>query len=154
MYKYFIGSLVLFLVVLGIDQGTKLWIDVHFTYGESFQVLSIFNLTYVRNQGAAWGMFVGAQLWLALFGFIAITLCIVFWKKLFGEHPKMFFPGALLLSGIVGNMIDRLRLNYVIDFLDFHWGAHHFPVFNIADCAICISVFLILLMQEKKNKKR
>ncbi len=153
MRKAIIWAGLLFLAVLALDQGTKLWIDAHFAYGESIKVLPIFNLTYVRNEGAAWGMFAGAQLWLALFGLLAIGLCAYFWKALFGSHPRMYFAGALLFSGVIGNIIDRLRLNYVIDFLDFHWGPHHFPVFNIADCAICISVFLILILQEKKKKE-
>ncbi len=154
MGKFLFWAGVIFLVVLGIDQGTKLWVDANFVYGESVEVLPVFNLTYVRNQGAAWGMFAGAQLWLAAFGVLSILLCALFWKKLFGPQPKMLLLGALLLSGIVGNIIDRLRLNYVIDFFDFHLGEHHFPVFNIADSAICVSVFLIILVQWFEDRKK
>jgi signal peptidase II len=55
--------------------------------------------------------------------------------------------GGLMLGGIVGNLVDRLRLGYVVDFLDFYWGRHHFPAFNVADSAICTGVGLYILSQ-------
>ncbi len=154
MRKYLLLALSLFLGVLALDQVTKLIVVNRFFHGESIELLPFFNLTYVRNQGAAWGLFAGSQFWLALFGAVAIVTCCFFWKRLFGPHPKMLLPGAILISGITGNLIDRLRLNYVIDFLDFHWGPHHFPVFNVADIAICVSVFLIILLQWLDDRKQ
>ncbi len=156
MRKYLLLAAGILLGVLALDQATKCLVEAHFRHGESLPLLPFFNLTYVRNEGAAWGMFAGSQFWLALFGAVAILVCCFFWKKLFGPHPKMLLPGALLVSGIIGNLIDRVRLNYVIDFFDFHWGLHHFPVFNVADVAICVSVFLILLLQwldERKTRR-
>ena len=146
MRKYLIACAVA-LAVLALDQATKLWVVADFRPGESVDVLSVFALTYVRNQGAAWGMFQGAQLWLAGVGVLAVVLCFVFWRKIFGDHAWAAPVAGLLLGGIVGNLIDRVRLGYVIDFLDFHWGASHFPCFNIADSAICIGVFALIVLQ-------
>ena len=146
MRKYLIACAVA-LAVLALDQATKLWVVADFRPGESVDVLSVFALTYVRNQGAAWGMFQGAQLWLAGVGVLAVVLCFVFWRKIFGDHAWAAPVAGLLLGGIIGNLIDRVRLGYVIDFLDFHWGVSHFPCFNIADSAICIGVFALIVLQ-------
>ena len=137
MRKYLIASAVA-LAVLALDQLTKLWVVADFQPGESVDVLSVFALTYVRNQGAAWGMFQGAQLWLAGIGVLAVILCFVFWRKIFGDHAWAAPVAGLLLGGIIGNLIDRVRLGYVIDF---------FPCFNIADSAICIGVFALMVLQ-------
>lgn len=106
---------------------------------------NIFNLAYVENRGCAWGMFQG-QVWpLAVFGIVALFYLI--WKRrvIFGEGNLSRVAEPLLYAGIMGNVIDRLYRGYVIDMLDFHWGASHFPCFNFADTLICISVGLLIL---------
>ena len=145
--RRFLVALAVALAVLALDQGTKLWVLGAFAHGESVEVLPVFALTYVRNHGAAWGMFQGAQLWLAAFGVLAVAACLVFWRKIFGEHPLSAPIAGLLLGGVVGNLIDRVRLGYVVDFLDFHWGASHFPCFNVADSAICVAVAALIVLQ-------
>ena len=132
------------------DQAVKLWIEHAFALGEFKPLCSWLNIAYVRNQGAAWGMFQGAQLWLALFGVVAVVLCILFWKHLFGTGRLALLLGGMLTGGIVGNIIDRFRLGYVVDFIDVHWAQAHFPCFNVADSAICVAVFLLVLLQWKK----
>ena len=113
----------------------------------------LFSLAYVENRGCAWGMFQG-QVWpLAVFGLVALAFII--WKRrsifAFQTSKPSRLPnlGAvaepLLYAGIIGNVIDRLFRGYVIDMLDFHWGVHHFPCFNVADTLICVSVGLLLL---------
>ena len=134
-------------VVLVADQITKVLVERTFAWGESLPVWPFFSLTYVRNQGAAWGMFQGAHYFLAGFAVVAMIACVCFWRKLFGASRATLPVGGLLFAGIVGNLIDRVRLGYVVDFLDFHWGTSHFPCFNIADCAICLAVFLMILIQ-------
>lgn len=147
MRKYILAAVLIGLGILALDQVTKVVVERAFDFGETLPILPFFSLTYVRNQGAAWGMFQGAQYALAAFAAIAIVLCIFFWRKLFGASPWTYPLGGLLFAGIVGNLIDRVRLGYVVDFLDFHWGNAHFPCFNVADSAICVAVFLIILLQ-------
>ena len=118
------------------------------------------NLAYVENRGCAWGLFQG-QVWpLAAFGLVALALLV--WKRravfdfpAFPLSRARFFPSLFplllplaepfLYAGILGNVIDRIFRGYVIDMFDFHWGAHHYPCFNIADALICIAAGLMIL---------
>lgn len=146
MRRFFFAAAVA-LAVVALDQGTKLWVVGAFAPGETLPLVPFFSLTYVRNQGAAWGLFQGAHLWLAGFGAVAVALCCLFWRRIFGDHAWAAPLGGLLLGGIVGNLVDRVRLGYVVDFLDFHWGAAHFPCFNVADSAICVGVAALIALQ-------
>ncbi len=105
----------------------------------------VFNLTFVRNYGCAWGMFQGKVWPLAIFGIVALVFLI--WKRrsVFGANKMGAVAEVLLYAGIIGNLIDRIFRGYVIDMFDFHWGVHHFPCFNLADSFICISVGLLLI---------
>ena len=103
----------------------------------------LFNLAYVENRGCAWGMFQGHVWPLAVFGLAALAFLVWKWKAVFGA--KALWTPAILFAGIVGNVIDRLFRGYVIDMFDFHWGASHFPCFNVADSCICIAVGLMLV---------
>lgn len=153
MKRTLLIALAVTLVFLAIDQGSKLWVESLFAYGESVAVCPHFNLTYVRNHGCAWGMLQGAQYWLAGFAVAAVVLCLRFWRSVFGLGLRAAFLGGLLFSGIIGNCIDRLRLGYVVDFFDFYWGKSHFPCFNVADSAICVAVFLLILFPTPKPEK-
>lgn len=146
MRRFFFAAAIA-LAVVALDQGTKLWVVGAFAPGETLPLVPFFSLTYVRNQGAAWGLFQGAHLWLAGFGAVAVALCCLFWRRIFGDHAWAAPLGGLLLGGIVGNLVDRVRLGYVVDFLDFHWGAAHFPCFNVADSAICVGVAALIALQ-------
>jgi len=116
-------------------------------------VENLFQLAYVENRGCAWGLFQG-QVWpLAAFGLVALAFLV--WKR-----RSVFPPGAwgtlaeiLLYAGILGNLVDRLYLGYVIDMLDFHWGPHHFPCFNLADTFISVSAGLLILLSLLPQKK-
>jgi len=141
------------LIVLA-DQLTKYAVVTHLKPVASRVVLpGLFNLSYVENQGAAWGMLAGRQFFLIAFSLI--TLGFLIWKRrqlftpLWGSPLTM----SLLFGGVLGNLIDRVRLNYVVDFLDFHWGQAHFPSFNIADASICCGVFLFIVTQWHHDKK-
>jgi len=115
--------------------------------GSIVVIPNFFSLSYVENRGAAWGMLAGQQVFLIIFSFL--TLGFLVWKRknlfehLWGGPLTM----SLIFGGIIGNLIDRIRLNYVIDFLDFYWGQSHFPAFNIADASICCGVFLFIVTQ-------
>ena len=112
------------------------------------------SLAYVENRGCAWGMFQG-QVWpLGVFGVIALALLV--WKRRAVFAP----PGAsalvceiLLYSGILGNVIDRFARGFVIDMIDVHAAAHHFPCFNLADSFICIAVFMLILRSFAAERK-
>jgi len=119
------------------------------------QVLpGLFNLAYVENRGCAWGMFQGSVWPLATFA--AVVLAVLVWKRrsVFGEGRVALAAECLLYAGIVGNLIDRVFRGFVIDFLDFHWGASHFPCFNVADICITTSVGLLLLLSFRKEERK
>lgn len=147
-----LAALALFVGALALDQATKAWVGHAFAVGESVPVSPFFSLTYVRNQGAAWGMFQGAHYFLAAFGVLAVVGLGFFWRRLFGPSPRVLPVIGLLLAGIVGNVIDRVRLGYVVDFLHFHWSGWHFPCFNVADAAICLAVGSLFLLQWRGGK--
>lgn len=135
-------------LLIGADQFTK-WLAVaNLKPKGSVEIIAgFFNLSYVENPGAAWGIMAGKQS--LLIGFSIITLGIFIWRRetLFGHLRLSTLIQTLIFGGIVGNLIDRALHNYVIDFLDFHWRSHHFPAFNLADSAICCGVCLFMLLQ-------
>jgi signal peptidase II len=116
-------------------------------------VPNLFNLAYVENRGAAWGMFQGNVWPLAIFACVA--LAVLAWKR------KSIFPRGiagttaelLLYAGIIGNLVDRVARGCVVDMFDFHWGVHHFPCFNVADAFITVAAGLLILLGllEKKD---
>jgi signal peptidase II len=134
-----------FLIVLA-DQVTKYQICRRFYPGETIPVIpDLFNLAYVRNTGAAWGMLGGLNMWLAAFAVVMLVVMIVFRRSFLADILIHKLALGLMIGGIVGNLLDRLRLQYVVDFLDFHWSVHHFPAFNVADAAICVGAGLYIL---------
>lgn len=134
------------LVLTVADQISKTVVHLRFGLGESVPVVpGFFHLTYVRNTGAAWGMFSGFSGWLTVFSILALIVIVVFRRHWVGDSIRHRLAFAFILSGVIGNLIDRLRYGYVIDFFDFHFGRYGFPVFNVADSAICIGVGLFML---------
>ena len=145
--KVLLLSSFLFLFFLALDQGTKLLAITSMELHESIVVIpGWFNLTYVRNPGAAWSMLAGFP-WLLLgFGVAAAVLIVVFFRRWSEGIPERYLALALIESGIIGNSIDRLWHGSVIDFFHFHcYNYYHYPVFNVADCAICIGVGIFVL---------
>jgi signal peptidase II len=147
-------------VGLLLDQATKLYIDRTMQLYDSIPVVAnFFNITYVRNRGAAFS-FLSEASWRLPF-FIGITLVasiaiIVAFSKLRDDQKLAQISLAMIFSGAVGNLIDRVRLGEVIDFLDVHWYRHHWPAFNVADSLICVGVFLLaldMLLEDKRLKE-
>ena len=134
--------------ILALDQTTKLWVRGAFHPGESWSIVpAFFNLTYVRNTGAAWGMLGGLNGWLSVLSVVLLILLVVFRRTWLSDSLAHRIALGGLIGGILGNLADRARLGFVVDFLDFYiqrlnW---HFPAFNVADAAICVSVGLYLL---------
>ena len=142
-------------LVVVLDQLSKAWITSHFVFGESFTVLSVFNLVLAHNAGAAFSFLNdagGIQRW--LFSIIAVVASVWIIWLLRKHRAQLLFSMALsmILGGALGNLIDRLAYGYVVDFLSFHWGEHYFPAFNLADSAITCGAFLLILDSMMKDK--
>jgi signal peptidase II len=144
------------LLVIALDQASKLWIVRHFGYQESMTILSVFNLTLMHNTGAAFSFLSdagGMERW--LFAAIAVIASAFITRLLLKHATEMLFSFALslILGGALGNLIDRINYGYVIDFLLFHWNEHYFPAFNLADSAITCGAGLLIWQSilEKKH---
>jgi signal peptidase II len=135
-------------ILLLLDQFTKLLILGYYHFGESTLVTSFFNIVRVHNSGAAFSFLASGSGWQRWF-FIGIgTAAVIFILFMLRSHAgqKLFsFAMACILSGAIGNVIDRLLHGYVIDFLDFHYQRWHFPAFNVADSAITIGAACLIL---------
>ncbi len=128
-----------------LDQATKYAVRNLFYVGESFPVIAgFFELTYVRNTGAAWGIFRGFNLGLAVLSAGVLAVLVVWRRHFWGDSSLQRTAAGLIVGGIMGNLYDRLRLGYVVDFLHVYRGGWSFPAFNIADSAICVGVCLYL----------
>lgn len=139
------------LTVVVLDQATKAMVMDRFAMFEMVPVIpGLFNLTYLTNTGAAFGMLAGAQsIWRQVFfvGVAVAAIVILFFSyRQFCRQGRIFAHAiGLIAGGAVGNLIDRLRFGAVVDFLDFYVGTHHWPAFNVADSAICVGVGLFIL---------
>jgi signal peptidase II len=151
MNKYKIAVCVSFFVIVA-DQITKILIRSNLALFEKIPVLPFLDITHLRNPGAAFGILnnISESMRIPLFVFIlvvAFTAIFLFLRKAEGNDRILIFSLSLILGGAIGNSIDRFRLGYVTDFIDFHlFGSskyHWFP-FNVADAAITIGVILIL----------
>ena len=128
------------------DQWTKHVVRSDFSYGESRPVIDgFFNLTYVRNTGAAWGMLGDHTHILTIISMVMLVVMVVFRRSFLNDTWQHRLALGLMIGGIVGNLMDRLRQNWVTDFFDFYIGSWHWPCFNIADAAICTGVGIYIL---------
>jgi signal peptidase II len=158
MNKLFILALVGGSVLI-LDQVTKAYIDTVFHLHESLPIIpDLFSITYVRNPGAAFGLFAGQNsLFRSVFFSCVSLIALSFLGMMVYQTPKHDRWGmislSLLLGGAMGNLIDRVRMGEVIDFLDFYIGTYHWPAFNVADSAITVGVTLLMLnlYLDKKN---
>lgn len=138
------------LLVIALDQLTKSWIAHHFAYGERLVLLPVLNITLRFNRGAAFSMLADAsgwQRWLFTGLAAAVAIGIVVWLRRLDAHRQrlLAISLSLILAGALGNLIDRLRLGHVIDFIVVHWKDAYFPAFNVADSAITVGAILMLL---------
>lgn len=142
--------LVLTALVFLLDQLSKLWILRALPLGAYYPpdaiviVPDFFHIVHLGNTGAAWGMFQGMSHWLALLAGAALVAIFLFRRYLNLHLLPVQITFGLLSGGIAGNLIDRARHGYVVDFLDFHFGTFTWPAFNIADAGICVGVILYL----------
>ena len=143
-------------ILLLADQFTKVLIVGYYHLGDSTNVTSFFNVVRVHNSGAAFSFLAGASGWQRWFFTVlgCVAAVVIVW--LLKSHPgqKLFsFAMACILSGALGNAIDRMVHGYVVDFLDFHWHGMHFPAFNVADSAITIGAACLILDELLRVRK-
>jgi signal peptidase II len=135
-------------IILMLDQFVKVIIVGYYRLGDSTTVTSFFNVVRVHNYGAAFSFLANAGGWQRWFftvlGFVAVG--VIVWMLRSHSGQRLFcLAMACILGGAIGNVIDRLMYGYVVDFLDFHWHAMHFPAFNIADSTITIGATCLIL---------
>lgn len=144
------------LIVILIDQLTKISIARLFSYGQGREITSFFNLVLVYNRGAAFSFLAAAGGWqrwaFTALGVIAAIVIGYLLKR--HASQKMFCTAlALILGGALGNVLDRLMYGHVIDFLDFHVGGWHWPAFNVADSAITVGAVLLVFDELRRVRR-
>ena len=152
MNKYQLTSLICIIVLL-LDQITKYFVTVYIPLYSSIDILPVLDFTHIRNTGVAFGMLQGLPSNLKLPFFIvvfvvAVVVVISIIRNTDSNNKTMIIGLALILAGAIGNSLDRFRLGYVTDFIDFHWFNNpslHWPPFNISDSAITIGAILIVI---------
>ncbi len=134
------------------DQITKEWVVRSFAYHETRTVIpGFFNLTHVRNPGAAWGILGGQSVLLTVLSAVILAVLVIGRKRILSDTRTHRLALGVMAGGILGNLFDRLRYGWVVDFLDFYVGRWHWPAFNVADAAICIGVGIYLLTSFQKQ---
>ena len=152
---FYIYSLIALLIIL-VDQITKWLVVKYMTLGESITVVE--NLLYItshRNRGAAWGILQG-QMWFFYIVTTLVIIGIVYYIRKFSADKLTGISLGLILGGAIGNFIDRIFRNEVVDFVHTYIFSYSFPVFNVADSALCIGVGLMVIamfLEEKRAKE-
>jgi signal peptidase II len=146
--KYTLLLVTVGIVVLG-DQATKWYVDAVMWPHQSITVIeNYFDITYVRNPGGAFGLFAQAHRGIVrplLLGLsaVAVVVILLIYRSTPPDRFMVRLGFCLVMGGAIGNLIDRLRFDEVIDFLDVHWSHYHWPAFNIADAAITVGVAIL-----------
>lgn len=142
--------------VVAADQLSKRLAEALLDHGRPVELLSWFNLTLAYNRGAAFSFLSDASGWQRWFfvgvGLVAVVVIGLWLRRL---EPREWLTAAglsLVLGGAVGNLIDRLWLGHVVDFIDWHYGGWHWPAFNLADSAITVGVALLLIGGLREGK--
>lgn len=152
-----VNALPLWLGLIGVvvlaDQLSKQWVLDHFVLHEVRPLTAWFNLVLVYNTGAAFSFLAQAGGWQKWFFLgLAVVICAWLGQMLWQHRAERLLPAALslVIGGAIGNVIDRLRHDAVVDFIDWHVAGWHWPAFNLADSAICLGVALMLLDQFRR----
>ena len=150
-----------------LDQLSKLWIVSNLALstpevrGEEIVLLPVLNIIHTTNYGAAWSMFAipgGMQRWVFSALAVVVSIALLTWlrKLALATHALLIGGLSLILGGAIGNVIDRLRLGHVVDFIQVHWDRSYFPTFNVADSAITVGAVLVVLdaLREARRERR
>lgn len=148
-------------LVIAIDQLSKLWIERNMSLGDSFHVLPVLDIVRAHNPGAAFSFLADAggwQRWAFTGMAVIVSGLLLYWLRTLSiaTHALLSVGLTLILGGAIGNVIDRFEHGYVVDFVLAHWGSSYFPAFNVADSAISIgAVFVILdaLLESRRNRQ-
>ncbi len=160
--KYWVLLIICFWILF-VDQWTKHAIQQRLVLYQKVEVIhGFFNLVHVRNTGGAFGIFGGERGGLGSLLFVVVSLVAIgsilfLFIRLREDEKRLSFSLSLVLSGAIGNLIDRLRYGEVVDFLDFYLFSFHWPAFNIADSAICLGIGLMaleLLIRDRKKSTK
>jgi signal peptidase II len=151
--------LLLSVLVVVADQISKFYIAQHFGEFEHITVLPVLDITRMHNEGAAFSFLAGAsgwQRWVFIGLAAVVSVGIIVWLIRLKEraHGLLACGLALVLGGALGNVIDRIRLGHVIDFIHFHWDRAYFPAFNVADSAITVGAACLLLDALFEGKRK
>ena len=162
MKKKYILLLIIAGIVITIDQLTKIYIHTRFQLGESLVIIeNLFNFTYVRNYGAAFGFLAEShptfrEIFFLSMPPIAVIIIFTILRTVKDEDFLQTSALSLICGGALGNYIDRLNYRYVIDFLDFHlYNRYSYPAFNVADSAIVcgVGILILVMLLEKKRSQ-
>ena len=145
--RFFLWLLVA-VVVIGLDQASKLIADHQLVFQQALPITSFFNFTLVYNEGAAFSFLSDAGGWqrwfFSLLSFVISTILLVWLYRLKAEETLLACALSLVIGGAIGNLIDRLAYGHVIDFLDVYYANWHWPAFNLADSAISLGAALLI----------
>ena len=136
---------VLTAVVFLLDRFTKQLVVQRLPLHDEIPIAPFFSLVHVRNTGAAFGIFSGANTAFIVLTVIVLGALTIYRRSWLGSGPVALAGLALLWGGALGNLVDRVTLGSVTDFLDFYWRGWHWPAFNVADAAICVGVGLMVI---------
>jgi signal peptidase II len=144
------------LIIILLDQFTKVLIVGSFQLGESSLVTSFFNVVRVHNSGAAFSFLAGASGWQRWFfvGLGSVAAVFITWMLLrHGQQTLFAFALSMILGGAIGNVIDRLLYGHVVDFIQVHWAGWYFPAFNVADSAISVGAACLIWDEIRRVRK-
>lgn len=140
------NSIILVGVLIFLDHLTKYLIVSKMVLKQKIPIIpGLFDLTYITNKGAAWGILSGYGWVLFAVSILVLGATIYYFRTLAEGWPERYYALGAIISGIIGNAIDRVYRHSVVDFLDFYIGKHHWPAFNIADSAITVGVTIYII---------
>ena len=143
-------------VVVMLDQITKVWVSSILQLNQTINILPFFDLRLLHNPGAAWSILATAGGWqrwfLSILALFVSGVIIVWLSRLERQRYWLACALALILGGAIGNVIDRIIYGYVVDFVDIYYQGRHWPAFNIADSAISLGAFMLLICLIRNEK--
>ncbi len=148
--KYIIFAIIIIIFTVLFDQMTKNW--AMYSLNMSIPVTFFLSFTLSFNKGISFGLFNSSQTDQVILVIVALSIVLGLSLTI---NRSIFIPYSLIIGGAIGNIIDRLRVSAVIDFINLHYKNYHFPIFNIADIAICLGCGVLLfaeLLQSRKNQ--